>query len=174
MIRSTIAGNGQPHQAGPLVFSFAHARSHTSIRSIFQFVTPSPNYHELVIQIERPGIARSGSGIATSAFAARLITPIDPADTRPMALKGFRKGAGANGPYPESQIGLAAPSFETAAEPVTGRAFARPFGGLLRMRSKVLKQNNLMPARAQLRSSLEERTSRLEAWATSDFSHSQY
>jgi hypothetical protein len=28
------------------------------------------------------------------------------------------------------------------------------------MRSKVLKQNNLMPARAQLRSSLEERASR--------------
>jgi len=51
------------------------------------------------------------------------------------------------------------PSFETAAEPVIGRAFARPVGGLLRMRSKVLKQDNLM-----LRS---ERRERLEAWAAS-------
>jgi hypothetical protein len=29
-----------------------------------------------------------------------------------------------------------ASSFETAAEPVIGRAFARPVGGLLRMRSE--------------------------------------
>jgi hypothetical protein len=60
------------------------------------------------------------------------------------------------------------PSFETAAEPVIGRASARPVGGLLRMRSKLLKQNNLM-----LRS---ERRERLEAWATSDplISHSRY
>jgi hypothetical protein len=36
---------------------------------------------------------------------------------------------------------------------------------LLRMRSKLLKHNNLMPARAQLRSSLRsERRERLEAW----------
>ena len=49
-----------------------------------------------------------------------------------------------------------------------GRAFARPVGGLLRMRSNLLKHNNLM-----LRS---ERRERLEAWAASDspISHSQY
>src|SRR5712664_1189264 len=60
------------------------------------------------------------------------------------------------------------PSFETATEPVIGRAFARPVGGLLRMRSSLLKHNNLM-----LRS---ERRERLEAWAASDspISHSQY
>src|SRR5712672_4236504 len=60
------------------------------------------------------------------------------------------------------------PSFETATEPVIGRAFARPVGGLLRMRSNLLKHNNLM-----LRS---ERRERLEAWAASDspISHSQY
>src|SRR6266702_1958333 len=52
------------------------------------------------------------------------------------------------------------PSFETAPEPVIGRAFARPVGGLLRMRSNLLKHNNLM-----LRS---ERRERLEAWAASD------
>src|SRR5713101_3505146 len=51
------------------------------------------------------------------------------------------------------------PSFETATEPVIGRAFARPVGGLLRMRSNLLKHNNLM-----LRS---ERRERLEAWAAS-------
>src|SRR5882762_3211893 len=58
------------------------------------------------------------------------------------------------------------PSFETATEPVIGRAFARPVGGLLRMRSNLLKHNNLM-----LRS---ERRERLEAWAASDqtISHS--
>src|SRR5450756_2481936 len=58
-------------------------------------------------------------------------------------------------------------SFETATEPVIGRAFARPVGGLLGMRSNLLKHNNLM-----LRS---ERRERLEAWAASDspFSHSQ-
>src|SRR6266581_6175732 len=60
------------------------------------------------------------------------------------------------------------PSFETATEPVIGRAFARPVGGLLRMRSNLLKHNNLM-----LRS---ERRERLEACAASDLpiSHSQY
>jgi hypothetical protein len=52
------------------------------------------------------------------------------------------------------------PSFETATEPVIGRAFARPVGDLLRMRSNSLKHNNLM-----LRS---ERRERLEAWAVSD------
>ena len=52
------------------------------------------------------------------------------------------------------------PSFETATEPVIGRAFARPVGGLLRMRSNLLKHNNLM-----LRS---ERRERLEAWAASE------
>src|SRR6266581_4021895 len=52
------------------------------------------------------------------------------------------------------------PSFETATEPVIGRAFARPVGDLLRMRSNSLKHNNLM-----LRS---ERRERLEAWAASD------
>src|SRR5712675_2459275 len=52
------------------------------------------------------------------------------------------------------------PSFETATEPVIGRAFARPVGDLLRMRSSSLKHNNLM-----LRS---ERRERLEAWAASD------
>src|SRR6267143_6183861 len=59
------------------------------------------------------------------------------------------------------------PSFETATEPVIGRAFARPVGGLLRMRSNLLKHSNLM-----LRS---ERRERLEAWAASDspISHSQ-
>src|SRR6266568_4488248 len=36
------------------------------------------------------------------------------------------------------------PSFETATEPVIGRAFARPVGDLLRMRSNSLKHNNLM------------------------------
>src|SRR5712671_2449403 len=60
------------------------------------------------------------------------------------------------------------PSFETATEPVIGRAFARPVGGLLRMRSNLLKHNNLM-----LRS---ERRERLEAWAAGDspISHSRY
>src|SRR5216683_6231391 len=60
------------------------------------------------------------------------------------------------------------PSFETATEPVIGRAFARPVGDLLRMRSNSLKHNNLM-----LRS---ERRERLEAWAASDspISHSRY
>src|SRR6266481_7568770 len=60
------------------------------------------------------------------------------------------------------------PSFETATEPVIGRAFARPVGGLLRMRSSLLKHNNLM-----LRS---ERRERLEAWAASDshIAHSRY
>src|SRR5258705_11187667 len=60
------------------------------------------------------------------------------------------------------------PSFETATEPVIGRAFARPVGGLLRMRSSLLKHNNLM-----LRS---ERRERLEARAASDssISHRQY
>src|SRR6267154_3148382 len=60
------------------------------------------------------------------------------------------------------------PSFETATEPVIVRAFARPVGGLLRMRSNLLKHNNLM-----LRS---ERRERLEAWAAGDspISHSQY
>ena len=52
------------------------------------------------------------------------------------------------------------PSFETATEPVIGRAFARPVGDPLRMRSNSLKHNNLM-----LRS---ERRERLEAWAVSD------
>src|SRR5467141_4219491 len=58
--------------------------------------------------------------------------------------------------YLESQIGIAAhPS-------------RRPLRGLLRMRSNLLKHNNLM-----LRS---ERRERLEAWAASDspISHSQY
>src|SRR4029077_21239065 len=61
---------GQPHQAGPLVFSFAHARSHTSIRSIFQFVTSQEADHEVVIDGSGSlGIASSGPGIATSVFA---------------------------------------------------------------------------------------------------------
>src|SRR5450631_1682203 len=58
--------------------------------------------------------------------------------------------------YPESQTCIAAhPS-------------RRPLRGLLRMRSNLLKHNNLM-----LRSELRER---LEAWATSDspISHSEY
>jgi len=60
------------------------------------------------------------------------------------------------------------PILRDGAEPVIGRAFARPVGGLLRMRSSLLKHNNLM-----LRS---ERRERLEAWAASDspVSHSQY
>src|ERR1700704_2721867 len=60
------------------------------------------------------------------------------------------------------------PSFETATEPVIGRASARPVGDLLRMRSNSLKHNNLM-----LRS---ERRERLEAWAATDspISHSRY
>ena len=40
MIRRTVPCNGRPHQAGPFVFMFAHARSHIAIRSTFQFVTP--------------------------------------------------------------------------------------------------------------------------------------
>jgi hypothetical protein len=60
------------------------------------------------------------------------------------------------------------PILRDGAEPVIGRAFARPVGGLLRMRSHSLKHNNLI-----LRS---ERRERLEAWAASDspISHSQY
>ena len=50
MIRRIIACHGRPHQAGPFVFTFAHARSHTAIRSIFQFVTPEPFDHEVVIE----------------------------------------------------------------------------------------------------------------------------
>src|SRR6267142_5333533 len=52
------------------------------------------------------------------------------------------------------------PILRDGAEPVIGRAFARPVGGLLRMRSNLLKHNNLM-----LRS---ERRERLEAWAASE------
>src|ERR1700704_1806034 len=65
--------------------------------------------------------------------------------------------------YLKSQIGIAA---HPSRRPPTGRAFARPVGGLLRMRSNLLKHNNLM-----LRS---ERRERLEAWAASDqpISHS--
>src|SRR5882762_2862121 len=60
------------------------------------------------------------------------------------------------------------PILRDGAEPVIGRAFARPVGGLLRMRSSLLKHNNLM-----LRS---ERRERLEAWAASDshIAHSRY
>jgi hypothetical protein len=36
---------------------------------------------------------------------------------------------------------LVASLFETAAEPVIGRAFARPVGGLLRVRSKGVPRN---------------------------------
>src|SRR3982074_1454546 len=74
--------------------------------------------------------------------------------------------------FPDLVPGIAnrycGPSFETATEPVMGRAFARPVGDLLRMRSNSLKHNNLM-----LRS---ERRERLEAWAASDspISHNQY
>src|SRR3979490_2642972 len=74
--------------------------------------------------------------------------------------------------FPDLVPGIAnrycGPSFETATEPVIGRAFARPVGDLLRMRSNSLKHNNLM-----LRS---ERRERLEAWAASDsqIQHSQY
>src|SRR5882672_2881314 len=48
------------------------------------------------------------------------------------------------------------PILRDGPEPVIGRAFARPVGGLLRMRSNLLKHNNLM-----LRS---ERRERLEAY----------
>jgi hypothetical protein len=67
----------------------------------------------------------------------------------------------------ESQI-VPPPSFETATEPVIGRAFARPVGGLLGRRSNLLKHNSLM-----LRS---EQRERLEAWAASEppISHSLY
>src|ERR1700688_553321 len=52
------------------------------------------------------------------------------------------------------------PILRDGAEPVIGRAFARPVGGLLRMRFNLLKHNNLM-----LRSEPRER---LEAWAAND------
>src|SRR5260370_42082124 len=70
-------------------------------------------------------------------------------------------------PVPGITNRYCSPSFETATEPVIGRAFARPVGGLLRMRSNLLKHNNLM-----LRS---ERRERLEAWAASNspISHSR-
>src|SRR5712691_8678417 len=82
---------------------------------------------------------------ASSASAARraAISSIDPLPFRRLQ-------------YLESQIGIAAhPS-------------RRPLRGLLRMRSNLLKHNNLM-----LRS---ERRERLEAWAASDppISRSQY
>jgi hypothetical protein len=39
VIGRTVAGNGRPHQVGPLDFMFAHARSHFAIRPDFQVVT---------------------------------------------------------------------------------------------------------------------------------------
>jgi antitoxin component HigA of HigAB toxin-antitoxin module len=75
----------------------------------------------------------------------------DPIDLLNYAIEEF-----GHSQYLESQIGIAAhPS-------------RRPLRGLLRMRSNLLKHNNLM-----LRS---ERRERLEAWAASDspISHSQY
>jgi hypothetical protein len=74
MIRSIVARNGRPHQAGPFFFTFAHARSYIAIRSIFQFVTASESDHEVVIALV--GIA------TTNSATGRLITSIDPADTR--------------------------------------------------------------------------------------------
>jgi hypothetical protein len=49
VIRSTVPGNGRPHQVGPFFVTFAHARSHTAIRLIFQFVTSELFNHEFVI-----------------------------------------------------------------------------------------------------------------------------
>src|SRR5882762_9415967 len=85
---------------------------------------------------------RSGAGARTEATAAR----------RGMTVELTQNAASTW----KSQIGIAAhPS-------------RRPLRGLLRMRSSLLKHNNLM-----LRS---ERRERLEAWAASDspISHSQY
>src|SRR6185437_7772223 len=50
MICRAISGHGRPHQAGPLVFTLAHARSQVSIRSIYQFVTCQTSNHEVVIR----------------------------------------------------------------------------------------------------------------------------
>jgi hypothetical protein len=92
VIGRTIARNGQPHQAGPLVFTFAHARSHASFRSFFQFVTPPAIDHEFVINIGQ-GLDRSiGSGIATKDFIPRLITLIAAADTRSDCSRVLSKG----------------------------------------------------------------------------------
>ena len=70
MIRPAVPCNGRPHQPGPFVFTFAHARSHTAIRSIFQFVTPGDLTHEVVIVV--PGgiaIVAPGPAIAAPDFA---------------------------------------------------------------------------------------------------------
>jgi hypothetical protein len=48
VICSTVPGNGRPHQVGPFFITFAHARSHIAIRSIFQFVTSKALNHEVV------------------------------------------------------------------------------------------------------------------------------
>jgi hypothetical protein len=91
MIHRIIARHGRPHQAGPFVLTFAHARSHTAIRSIFQFVTPEDLDHEVVIKISgHNGIAPSDLGsAATDSRTGRLITSIGSAGTRRFEAKGF-------------------------------------------------------------------------------------
>ncbi len=59
LIRRIVACNGRPHQAGPFTLTFAHARSQLAIRSIFQFVTPGDDDHEVVMSISS-STARAG------------------------------------------------------------------------------------------------------------------
>ena len=58
MIRRTVARNGRPHQDGPLVTTFAHARSYCAIRLTFQFVTSERSRDRDLCRPEQPGLAR--------------------------------------------------------------------------------------------------------------------
>src|SRR5439155_15103168 len=78
MIRRTVAGNGRQHQAGPFVFTFAHARSYIAIRSIFQFVTAAGTDHEVVTW--PAGFHARPDNRRHEYSTGRLISSIDPAD----------------------------------------------------------------------------------------------
>src|ERR1700738_4850252 len=83
MIRRTVPGNGRPHQAGPFVLTFAHARSHNAIRSIIQFVTLESADHEVVIEPWRHRDRRIPAGNGDDEmYSGRLIASFGPADTR--------------------------------------------------------------------------------------------
>ena len=93
MIGRVVACNGRPHQAGPFVLTFAHARSHTAIRSIFQFVTPKDRDHEVVIEIagDIDTVAPRFGIRDTEIRIGRLLTSIRSADTRRVDTKTIRE-----------------------------------------------------------------------------------
>jgi hypothetical protein len=91
MIGRIVTCNGRPHQAGPFVLTFAHTRSHTAIRSIFQFVTPRASDHEVVIEIasEIDTVARCFGIRDAELRIGRLLTSIGSADTRRINAEVF-------------------------------------------------------------------------------------